>query len=119
MKYARRPTQSVNIFGKKYREPAEFVGQFFYSRLRGAIEANFANAFAKRSPGEVGNVIADSASQSSRKQDPGKTVLAQKTPLREYAGQQQRDVTLKHHEKKNRIDTIAKDEVVKKIEMHI
>src|SRR5678816_3560380 len=119
MKNAGRPAQSVNILGKKYREPAEFVGQSFYSRPGGTIEAEFANTFAKGSAGEISNVVADSASQRSGKQDPGKTVLAQEAPLGQYAGQQQSDITLKHHEEKNRIDTIAKDEVVKKIEMHI
>jgi hypothetical protein len=118
MKYARRPTQTVNIFRKKDREPAEFEGQFFYSGLGGSIEANVANTFAKRSTGEIGDVVADSAAKCSRKQDPGKTVITQKAPLRQHAGQQQRDVTLKHHEKKNRIDPIAKDEIVKEIEMH-
>jgi len=34
------------------------------------------------------------------------------------APQQQRDVALNHHEKKDRIETIRADEVVKEIEMH-
>ena len=62
--------------------------------------------------------VTDGAAQGSGKQHPGETVVAQKAPLREDTGEQQRDVTLNHHEQENRIDPVAKDEVVKEVEMH-
>ena len=58
MKNAGRPAQAVNILGKKYREPAEFVGQAFYSRPGGTVEAEFPNTFTKGSAGEISNVAA-------------------------------------------------------------
>ena len=68
--------------------------------------------------GEVGDVVAGSAAQSSGQQDPGKTVFTEKALCASTPGKQQRDVALDHHQEKDGIETIATDEVVKKIEMH-
>jgi hypothetical protein len=45
-------------------------------------------------------------------------VFTEKVAVRENTGQQQRDVALDHHEDKDCVETVAADEVVKKIEMH-
>ena len=45
-------------------------------------------------------------------------MFAEKITVRKDTRQQQSDVALNHHEKKDRIETIAADEVVKEIEMH-
>src|SRR6266545_268447 len=118
MKYARSPTQTVNIFRKKDRESAEVVCQSFHSRLGGAIETDIANTFAKFTACEVGDVVADRAAECPGEDYPGKTVLAEKITMRQNASQQQRDVALNHHQEKDRIETIAAYEIVKEIEMH-
>ena len=69
-------------------------------------------------PDEVGDVVAGGAAERSASSTQSKTVVAKKVTVRQHAGQQQRDVSLDHHEEKDGIETVATDEVVKKIEMH-
>ena len=45
-------------------------------------------------------------------------MLAEKITMGEYAGHEQSNVPLEHYQEKNRVKTVAADEVVKEIEMH-
>ena len=57
-------------------------------------------------------------SQGSGKQDPGKTVIAEKALVGQHSGKQKGNVALKHYEEKDSVEPIAADNIVEKVETH-
>src|SRR5829696_6148859 len=118
VKHTRRPTQSINVFGKKDRERAEFVRQSLQPRLRGAVETKLPDTFTKTAPRKVSDVIAQAPANRSPHQHLRKAVRAEKRAVSKHAGQQERDVSLQHDEDENCVKPVLKQQIVKKVEVH-
>src|SRR2546427_10825673 len=116
MKDARRPTQAVDVFGKKNRYGTKTLSQLLDAWFRGAIETKSAYCFAKPPARSVSNVVAGNAAQRPKQEHPEKAVIAKEGAVSQDAGQQQCDVSFKHHEEEDSIQTILSDQLREKLQ---
>ena len=88
------------------------------TRTRRAIKPAIPHAGAESAPDRVGDLIARHAAERASAQNFKKTPIPEKLSMRQYARQQQRDITLDHCEKENSVDAVLFYELVEKMAIH-
>src|SRR5262249_24015960 len=108
IKHARRPAQSVNVFGEEYREWTKLGRQSLQSRLCGTIKTKLFDTFTKPTSRKIREVFAQTAPNRPPHQHPRKAVITKKRAVSEHARQKESDVSFQHDENENCVKPVLK-----------
>src|ERR1043166_81161 len=110
------PTHPVDVLGNEDRERAETVRHALQTRLRVAIEAEVADWSAEDASGRVGEVVAGHPGKGPPYHNFGKAItldesVIKKSCMGQHAGQQEGQVSFKHHQHEDPIHPVHFDQM--------